>query len=110
MHQSTRTVMTGRTSHYWVRLPLFVGLDAQSYLVPYLFKRGREQRTRLVPPPVSFRTAWIKGAAGTFFTSPFTGFYSQQTQTVEAFAEHFHQHLCRVKEKVVDLLSGDNPP
>jgi hypothetical protein len=48
MHQSTRTVMTGRSSHYWVRLPLFVGLDAQSCLVPYVFERSRVQRTRLV--------------------------------------------------------------
>ena len=86
MHQSTRTVITGRSSHYWLRLPVFVGLDAQSSLVPYLCERSREQRTRLVSSACLASDPWVKGAVGTFFTLPFYGSYSQQTQAVEAFA------------------------
>jgi hypothetical protein len=66
---------TDRSSHYRVRLPLFVGLHGQSSPVPYFFACSPEERTRLVSWAclASDRTGkiWFRRAASPSFCLAF---------------------------------------
>jgi hypothetical protein len=101
MHPSTRAVKTtDRSSHYRVRSPLFVGLDAQSSLVPHLFERSREERTRRVSSTCLFSDRmgkiWVRSLAGAFLPRVSVASSRSKRKQSKQSAEHF----CRVEAVV----------